>query len=137
MTWLVDRFVLVLIIQQRQRKPKKSNGKLFTSEYQPNNKCGGRPQTDFSHRAMAKVRAKKDPQAVLKDLDTLDAIASDPDNPQCLKAIELKIKLNGNFDPQETKDVTPVKVPDSPLFSLSIEELRSLKALKKEAKWTK
>ena len=55
-----------------------------------------------------------------------------------MKALEIKIKLNGNFDPQETKDVTPAKPVESPLNNLSVEELRGLKALKalrqKEAK---
>lgn len=99
----------------------------------------GRPQNDFSYRAMAKIRAKKDPARVQKDLDMLDEIIDDPNSSpmERMKALENKIKLNGNFDPQETKDVTPVRHIETPLDSLSVEELRTLKALKNLSKGDK
>lgn len=99
----------------------------------------GRPQNDYSYRAMAKIRAKKDPERILKDLNRLDAIIDDPKSTpaEIAKALEIKIKLNGNFDPQETKDVTPVRHIETPLDSLSVEELRTLKALKNLSKGSK
>lgn len=125
-------------VKKNAKKPRVI-GKPFTSEYQPNNTCGGRPQNDFSYRAMAKIRAKKDPERILKDLNRLDAIIDDPKSTpaEIAKALEIKIKLNGNFDPQETKDVTPARHAESPLDGLSVEELRALKALKNLNKDTK
>ena len=126
-------------VEAVNKNAKKPRGKPFTSEYQPNNTCGGRPQNDFSYRAMAKIRAKKDPERILKDLNRLDAIIDDPKSTpaEIAKALEIKIKLNGNFDPQETKDVTPARHVESPLDGLSVEELRTLKALKNLNKDTK
>lgn len=119
-----------------KKAQKRVVGKPFTSEYQPNNKCGGRPIQQFSYRAMAKVRAGKDPARVEKDLDVLDKILdSESATPmEKMKAMELKIKLNGGFDPVENKDVTPKTISESPLNGLTIEELRSLKVLKKAKK---
>jgi len=99
----------------------------------------GRPQNDFSYRAMAKIRAKKDPARVQKDLDMLDEIIDNPNSSpmERMKALENKIKLNGNYDPQETKDVTPVRHIETPLDGLSVEELRTLKALKKLSRGAK
>ncbi|MBQ6487522.1 hypothetical protein IJI89_03845 [Candidatus Saccharibacteria bacterium] len=123
-------------VKQNAKKPR---GKPFTSEYQPNNTCGGRPQNDFSYRAMAKIRAKKDPERIQKDLNRLDEIIDNPKSTpaEIAKALEIKIKLNGNFDPQETKDVTPARHIETPLDSLSVEELRTLKALKNLSKGAK
>lgn len=92
---------------------------------------GGRPQTDFSHRAMAKARAKKDPARILKDLDELDNILdSKTASPmEKMKAIEIKIKLNGGFDPVENKDVTEHVAPN-PFENLTEEELRKLAEIK-------
>ena len=95
----------------------------------------GRPQNEYSYRAMAKVRALKNPERIQRDLDALDGIIDSPQSKplDVIHALEIKIKLNGNFDPQETKDVTPPR-PESPLNGLTVEELRKLKALKKGAK---
>lgn len=125
-------------VKKNAKKPRVI-GKPFTSEYQPNNTCGGRPQNDFSYRAMAKIRAKKDPERIQKDLNRLDEIIDNPNSTpaEIAKALEIKIKLNGNFDPQETKDVTPVRHIETPLDSLSVEELRTLKALKNLSKGDK
>lgn len=69
----------------------------------------------------------------------LDEIIDDPNSSpmERMKALENKIKLNGNYDPQETKDVTPVRHIETPLDSLSVEELRTLKALKNLSKGDK
>lgn len=95
-----------------------------------------RPIQDFSYKSMAKVRAAKDPSRVEKDLDMLDKIIDNEDaSPmERMKAIEYKIKLNGNFDAQETRDVTERQIPDSPLNSLTVDELRSLRVLKERKK---
>ena len=92
---------------------------------------GGRPQTDFSHRAMAKARAKKDPERIIKDLDELDSILdSKKSSPmEKMKALEIKIKLNGGFDPVENKDVTD-RAPVNPFENLTEEELRKLAEIK-------
>ena len=126
-------------VEAVNKNAKKPRGKPFTSEYQPNNTCGGRPQNDFSYRAMAKIRAKKDPERIQKDLNRLDEIIDNPNSTpaEIAKALEIKIKLNGNFDSQETKDVTPVRHIETPLDSLSVEELRTLKALKNLSKGDK
>ena len=42
-----------------------------------------------------------------------------------MKALELLIKLNGNFDPQETKDVSEKEV-FNPFENLTEDELRKL-----------
>lgn len=87
----------------------------------------GRPQNDFSYRAMAKIRAKKDPARVQKDLDMLDEIIDDPNSSpmERMKALENKIKLNGNYDPQETKDVTKHEM-DRVYKGLSLEQINKL-----------
>lgn len=87
----------------------------------------GRPQTDFSHRAMAKARAKKNPERILKDLDEIDKILdSDSSSPmEKMKALEIKIKLNGGFDPVENKDVTEHTIVN-PFENLTEAELRKL-----------
>lgn len=99
----------------------KGNKPKITSNY-------GRPIQQFSYRAMAKVRASKDPERVEKDLDALDKILdSEATSPmERMKALELKIKLNGGFDPVENKDVTPKEEPTNPFANLTEAELRKL-----------
>lgn len=95
---------------------------------------GGRPKEALSFRDQVKIRAAKDPKMVQSAIDTLVKIANDPEHPKCVEAIDKLIKLNGNYDPQETKDVTPKEIPEDPLFNLTVDELRTLKALKKGKK---
>ncbi len=71
----------------------------------------GRPRgsyQDYSYRTQAKIRALRNPARIQKDLDRLDAIIDSPESTpaEVAKALEIKIKLNGNYDPQETKDIT-------------------------------
>ena len=98
---------------------------------------GGRPTDCMSFRQRVKIRASNDPRLVDDAIDTLIRIATDPTHPKCVEAIDKLIKLNGNYDPAETKDVTPTAV-SSPLNSLTVEELYKLKALKaKDSKGSK
>ena len=87
----------------------------------------GRPQNDFSYRAMAKARAAKDPERIQKDLDSLDKIidGTGASHMEKMKALELKIKLNGGFDPVEAKDVSE-KMFINPFENLTEDELRKL-----------
>ena len=101
----------------------------------PTGEGAGRPAECLSFREQVKLRAAKNPKLVTNAIDTLEKIASDPEHPKCIEAIDKLIKLNGNYDAQETKltDNLPV-YRESPLDSLTIEELRKLKALKQEVK---
>lgn len=98
------------------KKPKTSTvkvGRKSDGTFAPGNSfgknSGGRPPEDMSFRAQVKLRAAKNPKMVQNAIDTLVAIANNPDHPKCVEAIDKLIKLNGNYDPQETKDVTPQK----------------------------
>ena len=86
---------------------------------------GGRPTEDMSFRHQVKIRASNDPNLVLNVINNLIAIASDPDHPKCVEAADKLIKLNGNYDPTETKDVSEKEV-FNPFENLSEEELRKL-----------
>ena len=88
----------------------------------------GRPKDRFSHRAMAAKRAQENPRSIKKDLDVLDEIINDPSNSpiERSKAIEIKIKLFGGFDIQETKTEISGKLEGSPLANLSAKEVESL-----------
>lgn len=86
---------------------------------------GGRPTEDMSFRHQVKIRASNDPNLVLNVINNLIAIASDPDHPKCVEAADKLIKLNGNYDPTETKDVSEKEV-FNPFENLSEDELRKL-----------
>ena len=86
---------------------------------------GGRPTEDMSFRHQLKIRASNDPNLVLNVINNLIAIASDPDHPKCVEAADKLIKLNGNYDPTETKDVSEKEV-FNPFENLSEDELRKL-----------
>lgn len=86
---------------------------------------GGRPTEDMSFRHQVKIRASNDPNLVLKVINNLIAIASDPDHPKCVEAADKLIKLNGNYDPTETKDVSEKEV-FNPFENLTEDELRKL-----------
>ena len=95
---------------------------------------GGRPPEDMSFRHQMKVRASKDPNIVKNVLQNLINIASDPNNPKCVEAAEKLIKLNGNYDPTESKsEVTgslETTSTNSPFDQLTKEDL--LKLLKRK-----
>lgn len=86
---------------------------------------GGRPTEDMSFRHQVKIRASNDPNLVLGVINNLIAIASDPDHPKCVEAADKLIKLNGNYDPTETKDVSEKEV-FNPFENLTEDELRKL-----------
>ena len=86
---------------------------------------GGRPTEDMSFRHQVKIRASNDPNLVLNVINNLIAIASDPDHPKCVEAADKLIKLNGNYDPTETKDVSEKEI-FNPFENLSEDELRKL-----------
>lgn len=86
---------------------------------------GGRPTEDMSFRHQVKIRASNNPNLVQDVINNLIAIASDPDHPKCVEAADKLIKLNGNYDPTETKDVSEKEI-FNPFENLSEEELRKL-----------
>ena len=85
----------------------------------------GRPPECMSARAQARLMVQKNPKKLKDALDNLFAIAADSKDNQCIAAIDKVIKLLGNYDPQETKDVTP-KAKPNPFDNLTEEELRKL-----------
>ena len=86
---------------------------------------GGRPTEDMSFRHQVKIRASNDPNLVLNVINNLIAIASNPDHPKCVEAADKLIKLNGNYDPTETKDVSEKEI-FNPFENLTESELRKL-----------
>ena len=86
---------------------------------------GARPTEDMSFRHQVKIRASNDPNLVLNVINNLIAIASDPDHPKCVEAADKLIKLNGNYDPTETKDVSEKEIVN-PFENLTEDELRKL-----------
>ncbi len=94
----------------------------------------GRPSEEMSFRHQMKIRASNNPKLVQKVIDNLIKIASDPDHPKCVEAAEKLIKLNGNYDPAESRnEVTgslSTKVENSPFDELTKEDL--LKLLKRK-----
>ena len=95
---------------------------------------GGRPMEEMSFRHQMKIRASQEPELVQKVINNLVKIASDPDHPKCVEAAEKLIKLNGNYDPAESKsEVTGslnTKMENSPFNQLTKEDL--LKLLKRK-----
>lgn len=94
----------------------------------------GRPTEDMSFRHQMKLRAMKQPELIQQVIDNLVTIASDPEHPKCVEAAEKLIKLNGNYDPAESKnEVTGslnTKMENSPFSQLTKEDL--LKLLKRK-----
>lgn len=88
----------------------------------------GRPKDRFSHRAMAAKRAQENPNSIKKDLDVLDEIINNPSNSpiERAKAIDIKIKLFGGYDAQETKTEITGKLEGSPFANLSAKEVEAL-----------
>ena len=85
----------------------------------------------MSFREQVKIRASKDPSLVDDAINTLIMIANDPTHPKCVEAIDKLIKLNGNYDPAETKSKTELSgsvetVASSPLSELTRDDLKRL-----------
>lgn len=102
--------------------------------FKKGNAGGGRKPMCMSARAQARLMVENNPELLENALSNLFRIAADKSDNQSVAATDKIIKLLGNYDPQETKDVTPKEVPEDPLFNLTVEELRTLKALKKGKK---
>lgn len=86
----------------------------------------GRPTEDMSFRHQVKLRAQKNPELIQKAIDTLVSIATDPENPKCIEALDKLIKLNGNYDPSESKTELAGKLEGSPFANLSAKEVEGL-----------
>lgn len=87
---------------------------------------GGRPTEDMSFRHQVKLRAQKNPELVQKAIDALVKIATDPENPKCIEALDKLIKLNGNYDPAESKTEVSGKLDGQPFANLSVKEVEGL-----------
>jgi len=85
----------------------------------------GRPPECMSARAQARLMVQKNPKKLRDALNNLFEIAANAKDSQCVSAIDKVIKLLGNYDPQETKDVTEREKPN-PFDNLTEEELRKL-----------
>lgn len=115
-------------------KPKSKLGRNQDGTYKkgysgnPTGEGAGRPIEALSFRQQVKIRAAKDPKLVDDAIDTLIRIANDSSNPQCINAVDKLIKLNGGYDPAETKaEVSAdVKANDRPLIGLTVDELKKL-----------
>ena len=92
----------------RKRKITKSQ-RNADGTFKKGNAGGGRPPEIMSARQQAKIMAAKDPDLLKDVLGNLYKIASDESHPQCVAAADKLIKLLGNYDPAETKDVTEQK----------------------------
>ena len=123
------------VATKKVAKEKKANtvqvGRKSDGTFAPGNTFGknpgGRPKDAFSYRAIAKVMASEDPDSITNGVKTLhDIVKSAETSPmEKMKALELLIKLNGNFDPQETKDVSEKEI-FNPFENLTEDELRKL-----------
>ncbi|MDL2235442.1 hypothetical protein LJC07_04710 [Christensenellaceae bacterium OttesenSCG-928-L17] len=132
-TSVLEKKVRATSVSTARKLGRNSDGTFRTGNKESVGNNGGRPAECLSFRQQMKIRVQKDPKILDKALDTLIGIANDPDHPKCADAIDKLIKLNGNYDPAETKDVTPT-APDRPLKGLSIQEVREALALKRGKK---
>lgn len=119
---------------KKAEKPKNKSGRNQDGTYKkgysgnPTGEGAGRPSEALSFRQQVKIRAAKDPDLVNDAIDTLIRIANDSSNPQCINAVDKLIKLNGGYDPTETKaEVSAdVKAGERPLIGLTVDELKKL-----------
>lgn len=125
-------------VVEAKKKATAKNGRKSDGTFAKGNTFGknpgGRPSEEMSFRHQMKIRASQQPELVQKVIDNLIEIASNPDHPKCVEAAEKLIKLNGNYDPAESKsEVTGslnTKVENSPFKDLTKEDL--LKLLKRK-----
>lgn len=85
---------------------------------------GGRPTEDLSVRSQVKLRIAKDPDQLQKAIDGMFAILANPEDPRWPKVFETMVKLNGNFDPSETK-LTGELTHQRPYEGMTKDELRA------------
>lgn len=91
---------------------------------------GGRPSEDLSVRSQVKLRIAQNPELLQKAIDNLFKILDNPDDSRWTKAYEMLVKLNGNFDPDETKLTGNMKLAhERPYEGMTKEQI--LAALKK------
>ena len=97
----------------------------------PQEKYGGESYVDTKTRM--KIYCEHHPAAQIKIIEGIIEQA-----PKNAKFAKLFVEMTGGTDPTETKITGEVtQVAENPLNSLSIEELRTLKALKQNQKATK
>ena len=105
-----------------------SNNPTGINQYTPSEKWYGASYHDT--KVAIKAYLDFNPDEHIEFIESLvkDAIKGDP------TARKLVVQLTGGFDPSETKVTGEVmQIAENPLNQLSIEELRTLKALKKES----
>jgi hypothetical protein len=107
--------------QKRIDKSQRNNDGTFKA----GNVGGGRPPENLSVRAQTKLRVARDPELLQNALDNMFEILTDPEHPFFAKMLDTFVKLNGNYDPAETKDVTRRPV-DRPLEGFNISQLEKL-----------
>lgn len=111
----------------KNTKKPQSRGNRFTET----EKYGGESYVDTKTRM--KIYCEHHPAAQIKIIEGIIEQA-----PKNAKFAKLFVEMTGGTDPTETKITGEVtQVAESPLNSLSIEELRTLKALKQNQKATK
>lgn len=94
----------------------------------PSEKYGGESYTDTKTRM--KIYCEHHPEAQIKIIEGIIAQA-----PKNAKFAKLFVEMTGGTDPTETKITGEVEhVTENPLTNLTIEELRTLKALKAKQK---
>lgn len=107
-----------------------SEGKFIPGNKESVGNNGGRPAEDLSVRAQVKLRIAKDPDLLQRAIDGMFSILANPEDTRWPKVYETMVKLNGNFDPDETKLTGDMKLfHERPYEGLSKEEIRL--ALKK------
>lgn len=112
--------------QDRGEKPK--DEKTAANQYTPSNKWYGGSYEDT--KTKLKIYYENHPEAHIKFIEQLAENAG-----KSPKWAALVVAMTGGTDPAETKITGEVEqVVDNPLNGLTIEELRSLKALKAEQK---
>lgn len=122
----------VKVAKKTERKRITKTQRNADGTFKKGNAGGGRKPECMSARSLARIMVEDNPKLLEKALGNLFDIASDKEDTQSVSAIDKVIKLLGNYDPQETKDVTP-KRKESSLDDLTVEELRKLKALKEKS----
>ena len=107
-----------------------SEGKFLPGNKESVGNNGGRPTEDLSVRAQVKLRISKNPKLLQSAIDNMFSILDNPEDPRWPKVYETLVKLNGNFDPDETKLTGNMKFSkERPYEGMSKEEI--LAALKK------
>lgn len=119
----------------KEKATDEKHGRNMDGTFAPGHKFGGsensgRPPEDLSVRSQVKLRIQKDPDLLQKAIDGMFAILANPEDPRWPKVYETMVKLNGNFDPDETKLTGNMNFTQQrPYEGMTKEEIRA--ALKK------